>query len=165
MHEMPGVGHCTAESLTDGLMPQTDTEKGDAARQLPHSRLADAGLRRPAGAGGEDQMAGGQAADLFHTQLIVAHYPNVGVEAADELIEIVGKAVIVIDQQNHRSASFCASSSAFTTALALLIHSKYSFSGTESATIPAPDRINTFPFFRKARRMAIQVSILPVKSR
>lgn len=51
MHEMPGVGHCTAESLTDGLMPQTDAEKGDAARQLPHSRLADAGLRRPTGPG------------------------------------------------------------------------------------------------------------------
>ena len=54
--------------------------------------------------------------------------------------------------------------SAFITALALFMHSLNSFSGTLSATIPAPERTKMRPFFLNARRIAMQVSRLPRKS-
>ena len=53
---------------------------------------------------------------------------------------------------------------AFTTAFALLMHSLYSFTGTLSATIPAPERMNTLPFFLNTSRIEIHVSRFPLKS-
>ena len=65
---------------------------------------------------------------------------------ADELKKVVGKTVVTVDEQDHGSTSW-ASSRARITALALFRHSSYSVSGTESATMPAPLRTKTRPFF------------------
>src|SRR5690242_20702424 len=54
-----------------------------------------------------------------------------------------------------------ANSTAFSTAPALLTHSAYSFAGTESATIPAPDCRYAFLPFMNMVRMAMQESRLP----
>ena len=53
--------------------------------------------------------------------------------------------VIRAYEQDHTSTS--ASSKAFSEAFALFMHSSNSFSGTESATMPAPDWTQTWPFF------------------
>ena len=72
---------------------------------------------------------------------------------SDQLKKVVCKAIVVINYQDHSRSPFLyllvsqASFIAFTTALALFTHSSNSFSGTESATSPAPLLTNTLPFF------------------
>jgi hypothetical protein len=50
------------------------------------------------------------------------------------------------------------------TAAALFRHSSNSLSGTLSATIPAPERMNTLLFRAKAILIDMHVSIFPLKS-
>ena len=94
----------------------------------------------------EDDAVRLKRPDLFHRHLVVADDPDVRVQLSDHLVKVIGKTVVVVDEQDHRSTS-SACFKALMTAAALLRHSSYSFSGTESATMPAPLRTNTFPFF------------------
>ncbi len=59
---------------------------------------------------------------------------------------------------------FLARSIAVTTAFALLTDSSYSFSGTESATMPAPAWMYPFLPWSNRVRMAMQLSRFPEKS-
>ena len=66
---------------------------------------------------------GMQSLDFRDGDPIVADNLNVGIHRADQVVEIVGKAVIIINKKNHPSSPSCAISIARTTARALLIHS------------------------------------------
>ena len=123
MHEFFRVGHHAAEGLADGLVTQAHPQDGEFARQLPRRGLAHPRIRGPAGAGREDQVAGVHPADVLHRHGIVAHHLNIRVQAPHQLVQVVRKAVVVVDEQDHRSLSFWASSRARTTAWALLMHS------------------------------------------
>ena len=127
-------------------MTQADAEDGDFLSQGGYDFCDNAGFFRSSGAGRENDLIGRQPGDFLYRHLIIADHPDIGFNFSDELVEIIGKTVIIIDEQNHILSS-SASSSAFITAFALLMHSSYSLSGTESATIPAPDLTKTFPFF------------------
>ena len=125
---------------------QADAQDRDVRPQGPDHLDDHAGILRPAGAGGKDDPRRRELPDLLRGHFIVADDPDIRLDLAHQLIEVIGKAVVIVDQQDHNSSS-CASSSARREARALFRLSSYSFSGTESATIPAPLRTNTFPFF------------------
>ena len=146
MHQRLGVGNGGAKGSTNGLVSQADPQDGDLMPQGGRHLHGDPRVLRPPRAGGEDDPFRLQRPDLFHRQFIVSNDLNVRTELAGQLIEVIGKAVIVVNQQDHSSTS-CASSSALRDARALFIHSSNSCSGTESATIPAPLLTNTLPFF------------------
>src|SRR5882762_4303068 len=76
------------------------------------------------------------------------------------LHQVVGKRVVVIDDEDHERLS--AFSIAARSAAALCSHSRNSRSGTESATIPAPACKYAFPCLNKRVRMVIAISMLPV---
>ena len=123
MHEFFCVGHHAPEGLTDGLVSQAHPQNGKLLREFPDSRLTHPGVRRAAGAGGYNQVTWGFFPDVRHRHLVIAHHLDVRAEAPHQLVQIVGKAVVIVDEQNHRSLSFWASSRARTTAFALLMHS------------------------------------------
>ena len=123
MHEPLGVGDRRAKGGADGLVSQAHPQHGDTVPQGLHGLDEDARVLRPAGAGGENNSFRGQGLDLRDGQLIVADNLDVRLNGPDKLIEIVGKTVVVVDQQNHKSASFRARSKASTTARALLTRS------------------------------------------
>ena len=62
---------------------------------------------------------------------------DLGAELAEEMREVVGERVVVVDQQDQR-CSASARSIAASTAASLRRHSSCSAAGSESATIPAP---------------------------
>src|SRR5699024_9516780 len=118
-------------------MPQADAQKRDFLPQLLYRRNDDPRILRSARSRREDDAVRMHGADFFHCHLIVPYDFDLRIKLPDHLVQVVGKTVIIIDQQYHRSTS-SADFSASITAPALLMHSWYSFSGTESATIPAP---------------------------
>src|SRR5690349_5343674 len=89
-----------------------------------------------------------------------------GAEIAQEMIEVPGKTVVVVDEDDHcplpaRPAKRTASSAARNKAFALLTHSTCSDLGTLSATRPAPACTYILPSLTIAVRSMMHVSMSP----
>ena len=127
--------------------------------------LADARVLRVAGTRRKNDMRGVQSLDLTNGERVIADNAHIRLYGRRLLEQVIGKRIVIVDQENHYPSTSDARSMAFMTAFALFALSIYSLYGTESATMPPPACTVTMPFFLAAMRMAIQVSILPVKSK
>ena len=123
VHQPRRIGHHAAECFTDRLMPQTHAQNRQFIRQRAHGIFTNARLRRLPRSRRQNQVRRRKLPDPIHRDFIIAHHLNIGADTARQLKEIIGKAVVVINKQNHKSLSFRASSKARTTACALLMHS------------------------------------------
>ena len=132
VHQGPGVGDRRAEGGADGLMPQTDPQQRNLLSEFPGRGHGDSRVLRPARTGGEDDPVRLQRPDFLQGHFIVPDHADVRIQLADELKQVIGKTVIIINQQRHPSISSPDCTSEFSTARALFRHSSCSFSGTES---------------------------------
>ena len=98
VHEFFRIAYGATENLTDGLMAQADAEDRNLAFQLADGFLADACVRRSSGAGGEDQRFGSQGAYLVDRDFIVSHHLDLRVDTSDELVKVIGKTVVILNQ-------------------------------------------------------------------
>ena len=146
MHQFLCIADFGPEYLTYSLVSQAYPEYGDFSCQMPHHIFTNARIRRLSRSRRQDNQLRGQLHYGIRRHFIVTYHMDIRVYGTDQLIQIIRKAVVIIYQQNHPSIPPSAVSSAILTAFALLMHSWYSFSGSLSATIPAPERINTLPF-------------------
>ena len=88
-------------------MAEADAEDGDAAGGGGDEVEADAGLVRRAGAGREHDRLGLHGQNLRHRYGIVTPDLAAGAEIAEELHEVEGKAVVVVDEQYHANIILC----------------------------------------------------------
>src|SRR5690606_33663467 len=136
----------------------------------------DTGFVRRAGAGGNHQPVRCQRLDLRQGDGVVAMHQHLGTQLLQVLHDVVGKAVVIVDHQHpHHWAPPCctpragrvsprrAMLTAVNTARPLFMVSFHSSRGTESATTPAPTWIYSRPSRITAVRIAIAVSISPLK--
>ena len=72
---------------------------GEAADDV----VADAGFGGGAGAGGDADALGGEAGDFLDGDFVVALHEGIGAEFAEVLDEVVGKGVVVVDDEEHRA--------------------------------------------------------------
>ena len=63
------------------------------------------GIFRPAGSGRQNDMVGLKRPDLLCRHFIVSDDFYFRIDLSDELIEVIGKTVIIVDQQNHTDPS------------------------------------------------------------
>lgn len=137
MHRPLGTDDPSTEGLSNTLMPQTDSEDGNLSSHLQDGLHGETCLFGSAGSWRDDEKFG-----LFFfkglkiDQVVSIDLANL-TQFTKVLNQVIGEGIIVIDQKDHRSPS-PASSMALKTARALFRVSSYSFSGIESATIPAP---------------------------
>src|SRR5262249_26211211 len=105
-----------------------------------------------------------QLLDFFQSDSVVAIDAQVLTQLSQILNKVVSEGVVVIDDQNHSSNPRCARLIARINARDLFTVSMYSFSGTESATMPPPAWM--YPLLPRTTnvRMAIQESRLLLKS-
>src|SRR5512144_138751 len=158
-------------------------------RQTPRSGMAfDSAaaiisIVRPAFSGrpGRDQdRVGAPLHDLLRVEPVVARDDDIRIELPHRLHEVVGEGIVVVDEKNHDDFGFWifdfglakpyraqsrAVSMARKRAAAFDSASRYSRSGIESATIPAPAWIRQRPRSTTAVRMAMAMSRLPAASR
>ncbi len=95
MHQFPCVRDHCAECGADGLMTQADAEDGDFLSQGGYDFCDNAGFFRSSGAGRENDLIGRQPGDFLYRHLIIADHPDIGFNFSDELVEIIGKTVII----------------------------------------------------------------------
>src|SRR4029450_13579773 len=84
----------------------------------------------------DDEVRGAKPLGLVRVDLVVPAHDDLHALLGDHVREVVGEAVVVVDEQDHNRAS--ASSIARSMAASFFRHSSCSSAGTESATIPAP---------------------------
>ena len=107
--------------------------------------------------------------DCGWRQLVIAPNDNLRPQLSHVLDQVVGEGVVVVEDSKTMMiprfyAASRARSMARTTAHALLRTPSNSFSGPESATMPAPAWMWPCSPFMKRVRMAMQESKLPLKS-
>ena len=146
VHKLCGIAYGGAAGLTDRLMSKAYAKYWGFFSQFFYNFNTYTCLCRTSRSRRKDDGLRLHLFYLFYCKFIISNHPDIRLYRTDQLIYVIGKTVIIIDQQYHISPS-CASSMAFITAMALFAHSSYSFCGTLSATIPAPERMHTSPFF------------------
>ena len=67
----------------------------------PESVLADAGVRGLSGTRGQDDGLRREKADLSGCEGVVSDDLHVLAEPGEELVEVVGEAVVIVDEQDH----------------------------------------------------------------
>ncbi len=154
VHQLRRANDLAAERRADRLVPQAHAEnrhppsaRPRQPRKVPDQLDRDPRVLRRARPRRDQDVRWTQRLHLGGRQLIVAAHDHLRAQLAHVLDEVVGKRIVVVENEDHRCADFIlvlscycwrARSIARTTARALFAHSTNSFSGTESATSPAP---------------------------
>src|SRR5882672_1294776 len=160
---------CPPEGLADRLMPQAHSEYRHLAREIANCGQRYSRFARGAGSRGNDDALRAHRPDVRGSDLVVAGDLDLGSQFLQILHEVPGERIVVVDHEDHGashvSRPFATISAARNTALALACVSRHSFSGTESATIPAPAWTCMRPALIKAVRIAMARSMSPLKPR
>src|SRR5690606_17706740 len=146
-------GYPPTERLDNGLVPKADPENRDAPGILPDHVTADPGLIRRSRAGREDNPFRVLVPHLLK-RCITGDRERHTPQLADQLVEVIGKAVIAVDD-SHPHGPPPLSPTALTIARAFCTVSSNSRSGIESATIPAPVEHSARPPFTRTVLMAM----------
>ena len=138
VHELARLADFAAEDLDDRLVAEADAERRDPDGQPPQdlagSRLPPRVVRAPVRTtrweGESCSASSGEISSLRRTS-------NVRAELAEQVGEVVGERVVVVDRARSSRLPPPASSAA-SSAASLFRHSWCSAAGSESATMPPP---------------------------
>ena len=97
MHQRLRVAYLAAERKAHGLLPEANTEERNLAAQLLNHFDRDARILRTPRSRGQDNGLRLLALDFFDRQRIVSDNLHLPGEAADQLVEVIGKAVVVVN--------------------------------------------------------------------
>ena len=89
-------------------MPETHTEDRRARAKLGDEVQADSRVLGPPGARTDQNASRGESFDVPDRHGVVSFDHDLGPELAQILNEVVGKRVVVVDHENHRSRSLAA---------------------------------------------------------
>src|SRR5207247_1996000 len=158
VHRTPGAHDAGTVRGADALMPQAHTEDGDRRPEPPHDVRRNPRLARRTGPGGDDDMRRSKSLDLLVRRSVVAAYNGLFSQLAHVAGQVVDERVVVVDQQDHGT-------SAAMSPRALSRVSRYSCSGSESATMPRPTwKYTSLPSTRQVR-ITMLVSAAPESER
>ncbi|VAU69152.1 Uncharacterised protein [Klebsiella pneumoniae] len=101
MHDFRGTDNGGAKDLRNGLVTQADAQNRQFARIVLDYRQRDAGLRRGTRPGRNHDFLRCQRVNVIQRDLIVTADNHLCPQLAKILVEVPGKGIIVINQQNH----------------------------------------------------------------
>src|SRR5262249_55476424 len=143
VHQSVGVDDPAAERRADALMAEAHAQERQPRPKAADHLDRDASVLRIARTRRDDDLSRSNVLDLVQGDLVIPPDDDLGAELRQVLVEVVRKAVVVVDQEQHQitptgESSRSARSIAFMTARALFNVSWCSRSGSESATMPPP---------------------------
>ncbi len=106
MEDLVAAHDPAAKGLADRLVAEADSQDRQVLGSLADQLEADAGARRVAGARRKDDRVGAEAERLLGRHLVVAHDARLGAELAQVMHQVPGEAVVVVDEEQHRSRCF-----------------------------------------------------------
>ncbi len=96
-----GLDDLSAEVLGDRLMPQADTEDGEIVGSRSQALHRRARASRASGAGADHETRRASRADRSPIRAVRAHDFDLNFELLEELHEVEGEGIAVIEDQNH----------------------------------------------------------------
>ncbi len=106
VHRDGGLDGGAAEDFVQGLVSQAHPQDGDLSIKMGDDRLADARLVRGLGARGDAEPVGLKRGDAGKIDLVVAEDQDFQVELVEELHQVIGEGVVVVDHhQAHQPPS------------------------------------------------------------
>ena len=105
MHQALGADDVAAEGLADRLVAEAHAQDRQIGRGGRDQLQADAGLIRRAGTGREQHRFGLEGEGLGGGERIVADHARLGPQLVQIVDEVVGEAVIIIDDEDHGAPS------------------------------------------------------------
>ena len=150
-----------AERFDDRLVAEADAERGGVRAERSdeldgHTRVL--GASRPRR---DHEPVGRERLCLLDRDRVVAKDVDLGAEFLEQVHEVPGEGVVVVDHQELHAYSSSARAIAASRAASFARHSRCSASGSESATTPAPAWRCTTPSATTIVRSAMHVSIVP----
>jgi len=107
VHQMGCAHNLAAICLTDGLEAETDTKNGDFTVVALDKFKADACFIGRAGAGGKHDGFCFGFQDLIDRDLVVSNDLAFGTKFAEIVNQIIGEAVVIIDECKHGGVKEC----------------------------------------------------------
>src|SRR5687767_3167452 len=148
--------HLGAVCHPDGLVAETDAEDRHRWSQLTHQLHADARLLGTRGTGRDDDRVGPLGRHLGHGELVVAGYGRLRADPAEQLDQVEGERVVVVQDEDALTAHPGTSAPMAASMLAAFAAtSAASRDGMESATTPAPAWTVASPSLMTAERMVM----------
>src|SRR5437773_4909059 len=162
VHQLRGTHNFAAENFANALVTEANAEQRNVRSEFTNDLATDSSVARPTWSGRDANAFRNKFPNVSSADLIVASHQNLGAKLTENLREIVGERIVIINQEQFQGTSF-ARAIAARTAIALRSVSSRSREGSESATIPAPACTNALPFFKTTERSAMQLSQFPSK--
>src|SRR5881409_1400632 len=141
-------------------MAETHAEDRNRRTEAPHDVGRDAGFHRRTGTGRKDDVARRERGNIIERERVVPAYDGLFAELAHVAGQVINEGIMVIDEQNHART---ARASIMPRALSSV--SRYSCSGSESATMPPPALKYTSRPSTRQVRITMLVSSAPVSER
>ena len=130
VHRLGGTHDPGAERRANRLMAQADPEQGNGRVKTPDQLQRAARFARRARAGRQDDRPGLPTRNIVWDKRVVADHAGRMAQPLEIAGQVVHKTVVVVDQQDHRSALI--------RPVALCQVSSYSACGLDWATTPPP---------------------------
>ena len=93
------------ECLHDRLVAEADAERRHARPEAPHDLDRRAGVARAPRPRRDQDMAWRQLLGRVRVDRVVPVHGDLAPERAEQVREVVGEGVVVVDEENHRRAS------------------------------------------------------------
>jgi len=90
-----------AENVSDALMAEADSERGDLGAEGADDFVGEAGFFGGTGAGRNEDAFGFEGADLIDGNLVIAMDFHGNLHFTEILDEVVGERIVIIDDQHH----------------------------------------------------------------
>src|SRR5439155_2457482 len=162
VHGFGCADHPGSERCAQRLVPEADAQQRRSFVKYPYQFHEAAGILRTPGAGGEDHALRLRGDELLRGGRVGPDHPSGLARSFDQLDQVVDERVVVVDHQDHRGPPIPA---ADRIAEAFASVSRYSASGSESCTIPAPDWTCRTPSRATAVRIVMHTSRSPANVR
>src|SRR3989442_10240002 len=101
MHDYRRADHAAAKGVADGLVAQAHAQDGDFSGKAADQLDADPSFLRLARPGGDDDALWLERGNFIQRDLVVAPHFKGAAQLAQRLRKVVGKRVVVVDQQYH----------------------------------------------------------------
>src|SRR6185369_2950072 len=101
VHKSLGANYTPAECFANRLVPKTNAKYRNLFGKCANNRDTYARVRGHAGPGRNHDPLGFQFADLIHRDRVVAIDLRISAKLAQILDQVVGKGIVIVDDQDH----------------------------------------------------------------
>ena len=101
MQQFASLADLAAERLDDRLVPEADAERGGRRREPADDLDRRARVCRAARAGGDDEMRRREPRRGLCVDRVVPPHDHFRAELPEQVHEVVGERVVIVDDQNH----------------------------------------------------------------